>query len=514
MTAPGRPPCAAAASVLGAGATVPVALAATPPGVGPMWGLLLVVLSGGAAGGAGRWRFGRAQRAVTAVALLATGFLADLLWRMAIGEIPGAPGVADLTSSTLLVGGCVAGAFLGGHRLQAACQAAAEYDGEAGRADLALVLLAVCTFCLAVAGWTHPGLTPGQQWLNGLSLLVCTVTAAGLHLSAKWLGLQRRWAREQRRINPDAGPHRQAVAAVLAVTTLVLIVVWLSPPNQPVREAAERTPRQLAASLLDRGEQGGARRPECYELADGMWSCTVERDTSRIAPTPANQTASLTQAPLGRELDPNRPPIPGAVFVDGPPGAQQPGRPAGRPGTGAPVRLLLLSLGAVLVLYLVLRHVTPARPSLRWSARPFLASLARRAWRLLRLLVLSLRVRRPDPVSSREPQDPPGSPAPPSPPRPELAWPAADGARMKVVQHYGQVLQAADQAGMGRRPNQTPGHYTADLLAALPAHRGEVAEITERFHEARYSTHPITDDQAHRTARAGLALRRAIRGGG
>lgn len=81
-------------------------------------------------------------------------------------------------------------------------------------------------------------------------------------------------------------------------------------------------------------------------------------------------------------------------------------------------------------------------------------------------------------------------------------------AREKIQFYYLALLRRGDEAGVGRRKNQTPRMYRDSLRSSMPEDLFDELELlTEQFQEARYSSHTIDDAQANIVRRAWQHLR-------
>ncbi|HEY9077027.1 MAG TPA: DUF4129 domain-containing protein [Anaerolineaceae bacterium] len=69
--------------------------------------------------------------------------------------------------------------------------------------------------------------------------------------------------------------------------------------------------------------------------------------------------------------------------------------------------------------------------------------------------------------------------------------------REKVIRAFIHLSTAAESQGLSRRTNQPPAEYAESLLEKLPEVQNEVIEITNCFHEARYTRHPISEKNAN-----------------
>ncbi len=80
--------------------------------------------------------------------------------------------------------------------------------------------------------------------------------------------------------------------------------------------------------------------------------------------------------------------------------------------------------------------------------------------------------------------------------------------RQKVIFLYLSLLKRSSERGVGRKPAQTPTQFEGALDEAIPDAEMEVHTMTEAFQEARYSPHPVEDDQVNNTQ---SVLRRIIK---
>ena len=94
---------------------------------------------------------------------------------------------------------------------------------------------------------------------------------------------------------------------------------------------------------------------------------------------------------------------------------------------------------------------------------------------------------------------------------PGLDWRRLD-ARRRVIHVYLDLLQRTAAAGLGRKPAQTPGQYRADLRPRLEAAQDELDLATGAFIEARYSAHPLSEEQAGQAAAAVERVEQALGG--
>lgn len=83
--------------------------------------------------------------------------------------------------------------------------------------------------------------------------------------------------------------------------------------------------------------------------------------------------------------------------------------------------------------------------------------------------------------------------------------------RAKVRYFYLRMAQRAAAVGYGRPPHVTPAEYARDLEAAWPEAEEDVLGLTAAFLDARYASHEIGPDQAHRAQAVWRRLMRALR---
>ncbi len=83
--------------------------------------------------------------------------------------------------------------------------------------------------------------------------------------------------------------------------------------------------------------------------------------------------------------------------------------------------------------------------------------------------------------------------------------------RQKIIFYYLALLRRANEAGLPRRPAQTPYEYARTLTSTLVDGQEGVEAITGSFVEARYSRHDIPRDAASRVESLWEAIRRLLR---
>lgn len=74
--------------------------------------------------------------------------------------------------------------------------------------------------------------------------------------------------------------------------------------------------------------------------------------------------------------------------------------------------------------------------------------------------------------------------------------------RNAIVACWDRFEEQAERAGIARRPWETPSEFTIRLLDAASADSAAVTRLSALYGEARFSTHPITEDQRHQAFEA------------
>jgi hypothetical protein len=83
--------------------------------------------------------------------------------------------------------------------------------------------------------------------------------------------------------------------------------------------------------------------------------------------------------------------------------------------------------------------------------------------------------------------------------------------RQRILFYYLALVRRAGETGAPRQPAQTPQEYAQNLSSAHPEVTPDLAAITEAFVEARYTQHPVSDEQASFVKRLWEQLRRTLR---
>ncbi len=83
--------------------------------------------------------------------------------------------------------------------------------------------------------------------------------------------------------------------------------------------------------------------------------------------------------------------------------------------------------------------------------------------------------------------------------------------RERVRFFYLALVRKGQDAGLPRRPYQTPNEYAASLQQNLPEMDEDIHPLTEAFIEARYTRHPVSEAQAGLARRSWERLRRILR---
>ncbi len=86
-----------------------------------------------------------------------------------------------------------------------------------------------------------------------------------------------------------------------------------------------------------------------------------------------------------------------------------------------------------------------------------------------------------------------------------------DSRRARIAYYYLSTLDEAKEVGLPRRQAQTPYEYSPTVEMALPEAQEEMARLTRAFVEARYSSHPISDEDVGSLQRTWEQLRQALR---
>jgi hypothetical protein len=82
----------------------------------------------------------------------------------------------------------------------------------------------------------------------------------------------------------------------------------------------------------------------------------------------------------------------------------------------------------------------------------------------------------------------------------------------QVRYFYLSLLRRAEEAGLGRRPSQTPGEYAAQLFPQLGESAADLQRVTNAFIEARYSGHHLEKRHVGPVKASWQRLRAALRG--
>ncbi|MBN1427642.1 MAG: DUF4129 domain-containing protein [Anaerolineae bacterium] len=83
--------------------------------------------------------------------------------------------------------------------------------------------------------------------------------------------------------------------------------------------------------------------------------------------------------------------------------------------------------------------------------------------------------------------------------------------RERILALYLSTLHRAAGQGLGRQENQTPYEYEVVLEQHIPAAEPDITRITEAFVEARYSRHPVGENDAAAIRETWLRLRSTLR---
>ncbi|MDN5770765.1 MAG: DUF4129 domain-containing protein [Microlunatus sp.] len=72
--------------------------------------------------------------------------------------------------------------------------------------------------------------------------------------------------------------------------------------------------------------------------------------------------------------------------------------------------------------------------------------------------------------------------------------------------------EAAARSGVPRRPSASPTEFTATVLRSTEADHGSIEQLLRLYHRARFSQHPVTDDDVRLARGAVVSLARRWRG--
>jgi len=82
--------------------------------------------------------------------------------------------------------------------------------------------------------------------------------------------------------------------------------------------------------------------------------------------------------------------------------------------------------------------------------------------------------------------------------------------RQQVLFYFLALLRKAEQRGISRRKGETPYEYAQALEESMPEVQPNLEPFTDTFVEARYSLHPVTDEQASQAHQWWQSLRKVI----
>ena len=90
--------------------------------------------------------------------------------------------------------------------------------------------------------------------------------------------------------------------------------------------------------------------------------------------------------------------------------------------------------------------------------------------------------------------------------------------RNAIVRCWHEFEVSAARVGLARKPWQTPAEYTMFILDLVEAEHGAVAVLADRYREARFSDHEVTEadratalaalDQIHADLSSAMGVRR------
>jgi Domain of unknown function (DUF4129) len=82
--------------------------------------------------------------------------------------------------------------------------------------------------------------------------------------------------------------------------------------------------------------------------------------------------------------------------------------------------------------------------------------------------------------------------------------------RQQVLFYFQALLRKAEQRGIRRQKAQTPYEYTQTLEASMPEVQTNLEPFADTFVEARYSLHPVTNEQASQAHQWWQSIRKVI----
>ena len=84
--------------------------------------------------------------------------------------------------------------------------------------------------------------------------------------------------------------------------------------------------------------------------------------------------------------------------------------------------------------------------------------------------------------------------------------------RQKVYFYYHALLRRGNETGLPRSQAQTPDEYALTLEHSLPTVEEEIESLTDAFNEARYSRHPVEDQDVSTVKSYWEHIRQVFRG--
>jgi hypothetical protein len=85
--------------------------------------------------------------------------------------------------------------------------------------------------------------------------------------------------------------------------------------------------------------------------------------------------------------------------------------------------------------------------------------------------------------------------------------------RGRILAYYFATIRRGTEAGFPRQVSQTPNDYAHGIVSAAPETMEDIGVITAKFQEARYSIHPMEEQQAGLARSAWVRLRRILHPG-
>ena len=84
--------------------------------------------------------------------------------------------------------------------------------------------------------------------------------------------------------------------------------------------------------------------------------------------------------------------------------------------------------------------------------------------------------------------------------------------RQKIYFYYHALLHRGNETGLPRQPFQTPEEYAQIIEHSVPTAETEIDALTEAFYSARYSRHPVEEQEVSKVKTYWEQIRRVVRG--